>query len=141
MTQTFFADTSFLVAFYNIRDRHHLPARAFIAKLSERKESVHFLITDYIFDETLTTILSRGGKQLAMDAGQRIFTSTIITIQTIDEKLFRQAYEIFIRYADQEWSFTDCSSIAFLKKHPHPISVAAFDRHFVTAGFQTFPAI
>jgi predicted nucleic acid-binding protein len=59
MTQTFFADTSFLIAFYNIRDDHHTVAKDFIAKLIERKENVLFHITDYIFDETLTTILNR----------------------------------------------------------------------------------
>jgi len=30
MTRTFFADTSFLVAFYNVRDDNHKTARNFI---------------------------------------------------------------------------------------------------------------
>ncbi|MBI4389691.1 MAG: hypothetical protein HY580_05875 [Nitrospinae bacterium] len=56
MKQTFFADTSFLVAFYNSRDDHHRQARDFIADLSKRKANTGFIITDYIFDETLTDL-------------------------------------------------------------------------------------
>lgn len=143
MRQTFFADTSFLVAFYNSRDDHHRQARDFIADLSKRKANTGFIITDYIFDETLTTILSRGGKRLAIEAAEKIFSSSSISIMTIDPEIFGQSYDLFIRYADQEWSFTDCSSIAFLKTHlaERPISVATFDKHFVTAGFQTVPIL
>ncbi|MBI5427751.1 MAG: type II toxin-antitoxin system VapC family toxin [Nitrospinae bacterium] len=143
MTQTFFADTSFLVAFHNVRDDHHKQARGFIGKLSERKEAARFLITDYIFDETLTTILNRGGKRLAIEAAEKIFSSPAISIMTIDADIFSQAYNLFIHYADQEWSFIDCSSIAFPRAHfaARPISVATFDRHFVAAGFQTVPVV
>lgn len=143
MTQTFFADTSFLVAFYNSHDDHHQEARAFIAQLTERKVTVQFLITDYIFDETLTTILNRGGKRLAIEAARKIFSSPSISILTVDAEMFSKAYELFIGYADQDWSFTDCSSIAFLKEHfqNRPVPVATFDRHFAVAGLETVPAL
>ena len=141
MTRTFFADTSFLVAFYNVRDDNHKTARNFIAELIRKKETVRFLITDYIFDETLTTILNRGGKQLAIEAAGKMFHSPTISIATINPEIFSKAYKLFVGYADQEWSFTDCSSIAFLKEYfrGRVIHVAAFDNHFVTAGFRTVP--
>lgn len=141
MTRTFFADTSFLVAFYNVRDDNHKAARNFIADLIRKKETVRFIITDYIFDETLTTVLNRGGKQLAIEVARKIFSSPTISIATINPEIFSKAYELFIDYTDQEWSFTDCCSIAFLKEYLHSpaIHVAAFDNHFVTAGFQTVP--
>lgn len=143
MTLTLFADTSFLVAFYNVHDDHHEQARGFIAGLMERRETSRFLITDYIFDETLTTILNRGGKRLAIEAAEKIFSSPSISIVTIDAEIFRKAYGLFTHYADQEWSFTDCSSIAFLRRHfqKRPIPVATFDHHFTAAGFQTVPVL
>ncbi len=143
MTQTFFADTSFLVAFYNTRDDHHPQARTFIAGLSESEDPSEFLITDYIFDETLTTILNRSGKRLAIEAAKKIYSSPNIPIITISPEVFSAAYELFIRYADQEWSFTDCTSIALLREHfqKRPIPVATFDQHFRAAGFRTVPAV
>jgi uncharacterized protein len=141
MTHTFFADTSFLIAFYNIRDDHHAAAKELIAKFIERKENVQFHITDYIFDETLTTILNRGGKHLALDAAKKILASPSISLHMINTEIFRNAYDIFVRYADQEWSFTDCSSIAYLKHRfkRSRIQVATFDHHFEAAGFQIVP--
>ena len=143
MTQTFFTDTSFLVAFYNTRDDHHQQARTFIAGLIEFEESAEFLIIYYIFDETLTTILNRSGKRLAIDAAKKIYSSLNIPIITISPEVFSAAYELFIRYADQEWSFTDCTSIALLKEHfqKRPMQVATFDQHFRAAGFRTVPTI
>lgn len=142
MKQTFFADTSFLVAFYNKDDDRHKQVRIFMGELIADKTDANFIITDYIFDETLTTILCRGGKRLAIEAAEKIFSSSSISIMTIDPEIFGQAYDLFIDYADQEWSFTDCSSIAFLRTYfaEHPISVATFDKHFITAGFQTVPS-
>src|SRR3972149_4673998 len=101
MTRTFFADTSFIV------------------DLIRKKETVRFIITDYIFDETLTTILNRGGKQLAIEVATKIYTSPTISIATINREIFSKAYELFVGYADQEWSFTDCCSITFLKEYLH----------------------
>lgn len=143
MTRTFFADTSFLVAFYNTRDDHHHQARTFIDELIESEDPAEFLITDYIFDETLTTILNRSGKQLAIEAAKKIYASPNIPIMTISPEVFSKSYDLFIRYADQEWSFTDCTSIAILREHfqRRPIPVATFDQHFRAAGFRTVPAI
>jgi predicted nucleic acid-binding protein len=143
MTRTFFADTSFLVAFYNAHDDHHREARAFIAGLIELEERAEFFITDYIFDETLTTILNRAGKLLAIGAAKKIYSSPSISIVTISPEVFSKAYELFIRYADQEWSFTDCTSISLLREHfpKRLIPVATFDQHFRAAGFQTVPMI
>jgi predicted nucleic acid-binding protein len=49
-----FADTSFLVAFYNKRDKNYQEARNFI---SESDKNIAFIISDYIFDEVLTVLL------------------------------------------------------------------------------------
>jgi hypothetical protein len=143
MTDVIFADTSFLVAFYNRRDDYHQKARDFISELIDRGQNTQFLITDYIFDETLTTILNRSNKHLAIQAARKIFSSSFISIATVDPAIFSKSYELFIRYTDKEWSFTDCSSITFLREHfqNRSVQVATFDQHFAAAGFQTVPVM
>lgn len=67
-----FADTSFLVAYYNKKDDKHALARTFAQDCMIRKVPIAFLITDYIFDETVTTIMKQGGKDLAIDIAKKI---------------------------------------------------------------------
>lgn len=60
-----FLDTSFLVAFYNKKDKNHLSARRFI---SNEDNGGSFVISDYIFDEVLTVLMVRGGKSVSVEA-------------------------------------------------------------------------
>lgn len=57
-----FLDTSFLVAFYNKKDKNHSKARRLI---SEADKDTTFVISDYAFDEILTVLLARGGKSFS----------------------------------------------------------------------------
>lgn len=135
MPEIIFADTSFLVAFYNKKDDKHKEARTFIQKHIDQRIPVAFVITDYIFDETVTTIMKQGGKSLAIDIAKKLYESPSIKILSINSEVFNKAYGMFIHYHDQLWSFTDCTSICFLKNLRANIRVAAFDSHFVAAGF------
>lgn len=49
-----FADTSFLVAYYNKSDENHHAARDF----HRNEDDILYVITDYIFDEFLTVLLA-----------------------------------------------------------------------------------
>jgi predicted nucleic acid-binding protein len=141
MPEVIFADTSFLVAFYNRKDDRHVGARAFIQRYIADRTPVAFSITDYIFDETVTTIMKQGGKTLAIDVAQKIYQSPTIKIFPIDGETFNSAYDMFTQYRDQMWSFTDCASFCFLNSlSPRP-KVAAFDGHFAAAGFTIITTI
>lgn len=135
MPEIVFADTSFLVAYYNKKDDNHETARAFIHNYIENKTRVAFIITDYIFDETVTTIMKQGGKDLAIDIAKKLYESPPIKIFPINSEIFNLAYDMFINYHDQMWSFTDCTSFCFLKGYQLNMNVATFDSHFIAAGF------
>lgn len=130
-----FLDTSFLVAFYNRRDKDHLKARRFI---SEVKEGSIFIISDYIFDETLTVLLVRGGKPLSIEAGRKILEDERIYLLQIDEEVFQKAWLVYRSYQDKKWSFTDCTSYVLMKNLSVNIG-ASFDGHFNQFGFITVP--
>ncbi len=139
MSEIIFADTSFLIAFYNKKDDKHSSARLLIQKLIHRQTPVSFIITDDIFDETLTTVMRQGGKNLAVDIARKIYESPSIKIIPINSEIFSLSYEMFTNYRDQMWSFTDCTSFCFLRRHTSILKVAAFDRHFLAAGFYVIP--
>jgi len=130
-----FLDTSFLVAFYNKRDKNHQKARRFISKSDK---SMAFLISDYIFDEVLTVLLVRGGKSLSIEAGRKILEDERIDLFQIDEEIFQKAWMVYQGFQDKEWSFTDCASYVLMKN----LSIdtgASFDDHFNQFGFITVP--
>jgi predicted nucleic acid-binding protein len=60
--------------------------------------------------------------------------SRIVNFSWIGPDIFTKAKEWMLRYEDQPFSFTDCTSFAFMK-HLGIVEVATTDRHFRTAGF------
>lgn len=130
-----FLDTSFLVAFYNKKDKNHSKARKLI---SEADKHTSFVISDYVFDEILTVLLARGGKPLSVEAGRKILEDERIDILQIDEHVFEKAWLVYQSFLDKEWSFTDCTSYVLMKNLSVDVG-ASFDDHFNQFGFTTLP--
>lgn len=70
-----FVDTSAFVALFYKKDKNHLKAKVTLEKL--KKENVLMIITDFIFDECITGIMSNAGHNVAVMAGEFILTSKI----------------------------------------------------------------
>jgi len=130
-----FADTSFLVALYNEKDRNHRQAKHFISELDNQSL---FIISDYIFDEVLTVLLVRIGKFLSTQAGEKILADDRIQILQTDENIFQKAWLIYRMFEDKKWGFTDCTSYVFMKNLSIDAGVS-FDEHFRQFGFKTLP--
>jgi predicted nucleic acid-binding protein len=98
-----------------------------------RQNAEPLLTTDYVVDETLTLLRSRRQPQLALTLGDQFFRGEIAQIDFLDEGEIRLAWEVFRRYSDKEWSFTDCTSKVVIEKLQ--IATAfAFDHHFHQFG-------
>ncbi|MBU1704133.1 MAG: PIN domain-containing protein [Nanoarchaeota archaeon] len=133
-----FCDTSFLVAYYNRRDENHAHAHRWIRSI--QKSKTEFLISDYIFDEVLTVLLSRSSKELSIAVGKKILESRQITIIKINEEVFFKTWDIYQKYTDKEWSFTDCSSYVLMKGLGIQKG-ASFDPHFSQFGLEVLPGL
>jgi len=133
-----FLDTSALIAYYNVDDRHHTEASEVINRIRRGEIPLtRFYTTDYILDETLTFIeCFLGVHELAVQVGEALQTSPFTSIIRIDEEAFREAWSIFKE--SRGCSFTDCTSFAVMKKYgiTHAFS---FDKHFREAGFHIIP--
>jgi hypothetical protein len=125
-------DTGFFVAFHNSRDVNHKRAVELMEKLLEGEYGPIFT-SDYIFDEAVTVAYVRTGRHdLAVDIGNLILGidhPKFVTILPIKEEIFENTWSIFTNYPKRGFSFTDCSSIALIRKLDIK-SIVSFDRGF-----------
>lgn len=130
-----FIDTSALVALFDRKDRNHLQARAILKKI--QNDRTNMIMTDYIFDECITTVLSAIGHHAAVTAGEFVLSSKIVEIAWLDESAKMKAWEFFRRHADKLYSFTDCTSFIFMKEL-RINKYFSFDGDFRQAGFEAY---
>jgi len=93
---------------------------------------------DYVLDETLTLMRARLGHDKAVEFGRWVLQSPLVKIIHIDEETWQAAWEIFVKHKDKDFSFTDCTSFAIMRKLGL-INAFTFDRHFEQAGFNILP--
>jgi predicted nucleic acid-binding protein len=84
-------------------------------------------------DDTLTLLRARGQNQRAMIMGQAFVSGSAATLHFITLDEFHEAWELFRRFGDKEWSFTDCTSKVILEKFGLK-SALSFDHHFRQFG-------
>jgi hypothetical protein len=112
-------------------DEDHRKAKLW---LNENKEPL--LTTNYIVDETLTLLRSRGENQKALEIGKLFFANLLAEVYFLTEEDILQTWKIFQKFSDKDWSFTDCSSKFICEKFgiTHAFS---FDKHFRQFGTVT----
>ena len=128
----YFVDTSFWCALYNAKDKNHRQARL----LWERAASqpVRLFVSDYIFNETVTLVRIRIVHAHAIELAESLLHSKVVNFLEVDKVIREKAWQIFKKYADQDFSFTDCSSFVLMQMHGIK-KVLAFDRHFIQMDF------
>ncbi|MDE2998766.1 MAG: PIN domain-containing protein [Gemmatimonadota bacterium] len=94
--------------------------------------------TDYVIDETLTTIRSRLGLDAAEAWWVQIDGSSRLRVESIDEARSERARALFFGYRDKQFSFTDCSSFVLMREL-HIKRVLTLDHHFRQMGFEVVP--
>ncbi|HEY3788942.1 MAG TPA: PIN domain-containing protein [Urbifossiella sp.] len=126
-----FVDTSAWYSRYVWKDPNHAAAKRF-----DDQPHDEFVTSDYIIDELLTLLKSRGNVERAVEVGNVLFAGELAEIEWVSKEDVGQAWEIFELYRDKEWSFTDCVSLAMMRRLG--ITKAfAFDQHFRQFGTVT----
>jgi len=98
-----------------------------------RQNQKRLVTTDYIIDETLTLLRSRGHTAYALSLGEQLFRHGIADIHFLAEEEILAAWEVFRDYRDKEWSFTDATSKVVIERLGLG-QAFAFDRHFQQFG-------
>ena len=118
-------DTSILVSYFNSRDDNHARALELFNKISELKYG-EAIVSDYIFDEFATVLLLiLKDFSKVVDVCSEI--KNLIKFKISDE-YFDESWSVFSSQNKTSFSFTDCSSIALLKKNAGYF--ATFDEEF-----------
>jgi predicted nucleic acid-binding protein len=95
--------------------------------------------TDYVIDETLTLIRMRINLTAAEAWWKQVDGSNRIRWETIHEGRSEKARGLFFRYADKDFSFTDCTSFVVMRELRIKGSLTT-DRHFARMGFTMHPS-
>ncbi len=135
-----FVDTSGFIARYHSKDEHHDDAMDYLQRIESGEADVRKLYTsDYVVDETITTIFARTTSfEAAKKCGEAIITSKAIERLIIDGESFRGAWEFFKARGDIGLSFTDATSMVLIRKKGID-AVFTFDSHFAKLGLPMVP--
>lgn len=132
MANPVFVDSSGWIALINEEDEYHNRAKAWF-----QQNNRPLCTSDYVLGETLTYLrfgLKQHAHRKAVAFGRNIGKSAITARHNVSDEDWNHAFDIFERYNDQDFSFTDCTSFALLQRLGIR-EVLAFDKHFVTMGF------
>mgnify|MGYP000241633722 CR=1 FL=1 len=132
-----FVDTGAWYALFNDLDIYHPRASAFMQKLIGQK--AWLFTSDYVIDETLTLMRARLGHGKAVEFGRWVRQSPLVKLINVDEKIWQAACDLFVRYDDKYFSFTDCTSFAIMRQLGLR-NAFAFDHNFEQAGFTLLPS-
>ena len=126
-----FVDTGAWFAAFVPNDPHHAAARDWLESNNEP-----LLTSDYVLDETLTLLRVRGEQSRAFILGEQILSESIVSLHLVTIREIQLAFDIFSKFEDKRWSFTDCVSRVVMDELK--ISTAfAFDEHFRQFGTVT----
>ncbi len=129
MPKRIFVDTAFVIALVNHKDRYHQQA----SELASRFDGYPLLVTDAVLLE-IGTALSRGFKEQSVAIIEQFLVTTDVQLVHLTPQLFKQAFEMYKKYHDKEWSLIDC--VSFVVMRAKGVNQAlTFDHHFEQAGF------
>jgi len=135
MNEKMIIDTSALYAVVDKRDPNHHLAAGFLRTFT--RQGV-FLLSNHVFDETMTLVKVRLGAPVALQLGIRLRNSRYISMVIFGRQEEMATWHIFSRYTDKGWSYTDCASLALAQQRGLD-SAFAFDHHFRQMGLHVFP--
>ncbi|MHA1266542.1 MAG: type II toxin-antitoxin system VapC family toxin [Candidatus Helarchaeota archaeon] len=135
-----FIDSGPIIARINKKDPNHERILTILTDLKNRKYTITRIFTsNYIIDESVTHVLYDTNRHdMAIKVLDLVESSKILEVLWITPEIEIEARKIFRQYKDQNYSFTDCTSFALMKKF-NISSVLTFDKHFKVMKFNIFP--
>jgi predicted nucleic acid-binding protein len=128
-----FVDTSGWVALKHKGDTFWKAATALNRALLTG--GVRYVTSNFVLDETYTLLLYRAGHHVAVEFGDEIRASRLVSVVRIGTDWEEEAWRLFRRYNDKAFSYTDCTSFVVMRHYG--ISEAfTNDHHFEQAGYK-----
>lgn len=120
-------DSSFVVAYHNRRDVHHVAAVAAMEPLLAGQWG-QALLLEYVFVEVVTVLLARRGLDVAVRVATTLLRARELQFVPCSD-LFLDALETFRSQTQGTLSFTDAAIVTVARGHDESV-VATFDTDF-----------
>ena len=132
-----FLDTSFIIAFELDNDAHHDAAMKLLPRVLLHDQEMT-AVSDYVIDESVTVTLARTKNAAnAVRLGEQLQQSC--AMYQVDAPTFKNAWDMFRTQKNTMLSFTDCTTIALMRKN-NITRLATFDQEFrKIAGISVVP--
>ncbi len=128
-----FVDTGAWYALKNKNEPNHSSAVAFFRSLPETGTVCY--TSDYVIEEAITlTRVRLNNHQVAASLAEELFSEQAANIIHTAPLYLPRALAIFKKFADQSFSFTDCTSFAIMENLKIEEALS-FDRHFSFEAF------
>ena len=140
MPREVFVDTWAWLALANRRDEKHSIAEGTNRRFLE--EGYRFVTSNFVLSESYTLMRLRVHHKAAVEFGKKIRDVErlgMVVVVQVDRDIEGDAWDIFERYEDKEFSFTDCTSFVIMKRRGIDEAFTE-DAHFSQAGFRIAPA-
>ncbi|MHA1379474.1 MAG: type II toxin-antitoxin system VapC family toxin [Candidatus Helarchaeota archaeon] len=135
-----FIDSGPFIARINEKDPNHKLILSVLNDIKNRKlEFTRIFTSNYIIDESVTHVLYDTRRHdMAVKVLDLIETSKIIETLWVTPEIEEKAKNIFRKFPDQMFSFTDCTSFTLMKENKIT-NALTFDSHFKTMKFNVIP--
>jgi len=135
-----FIDSGPFIARVNKKDpNHELINSTFTDIKNQKYDFTRIFTSNYIIDESVTHVLYDTGRHdMAISVLDLIESSTIIEILWVTPEIDKEARNMFRKYEDQMFSFTDCTSFVLMKQYKIPCALT-LDEHFKIMKFNIIP--
>ena len=120
-------DTSAIYSLVVRADKNHVAARELLKTWLKQKNA--FVLADVVFIESMTLLKSRFGSDVALKVGRELRPNPVYLWTALGADGERETWETFQKYADKDWSYTDCALLA-LSQRFKTNDVFSFDSHF-----------
>lgn len=128
-----FADASYWIALVNPKDSLHEKAKSMSTKLV----AVRIVTSEMVLTEVLNDFSERGEylRKAAVIMVEQLRNDSEIAIVPQSSLQFQEAFVLYAKRNDKDWSHTDCASFHAMKREGITEALT-YDRHFEQAGFQ-----
>ena len=122
-----FVDTGAFIALLDADDENHKAAAAFYRNSKEK--GARFVTTNFVVSETMNYLRARISHDIAVLFRENLKKSGFNEIIIVTSSIEEAAFALFKRYADKDFSFTDCTSFSIMRSLKLKTAFA-FDKHF-----------
>lgn len=130
-----FVDTCAFLAIASSNDRNREAACQFNRSLQH--ENARLTTTNFVLCETFTLMRSHLGLEAVKRFHEDLGQTELLSVFTVEPVIESAAWDIFSRYQDKQFGFTDCTSSAVMRALRIK-QAFTFDVHFAQFGFESF---